>query len=251
VHNIFSEKKIERENVRGDLLSSTSRGDRRDAVKKTIATIETARRLGCDTIVLHLGGVDLPRAKRQHSRLCEYIANFGRTREHADELRRMVKKRAAEAPPFFEAVVESLKEIFEECPDARLGVENRYFWHEIPTPDELEQLFNMFPKQGLFYWHDAGHGQVQEYMGWRRHAEWLEKFKGRMIGAHLHDMIRARDHVPPGKGTMDLKWVVSQLPENVLTVMEVAAGYPVDDVAQGKHYLERIIAECANSRKSQ
>ena len=85
----------------------------------------------------------------------------------------------------------------------RLGLENRYHYMDIPTPDELEQLLELAGPDRLGFIYDVGHAQALDRLGFFPHEEWLKRFASRMIGAHLHDVIGVNDHHAPGLGEID------------------------------------------------
>jgi len=71
------------------------------------------------------------------------------------------------------------------------------------------------------YWHDVGHAEVQQRLGFSLHEEWLSRFKDRMIGIHLHDILGISDHHAPGKGNMNWEMVAKYLPVGIVKVCEI------------------------------
>jgi hypothetical protein len=56
------------------------------------------------------------------------------------------------------------------------------------------------------YWHDFGHLQIKENLGFLDHAEWLRTIGPRTLGCHVQDCIwPAQDHQPPFAGDVDLR----------------------------------------------
>jgi len=54
------------------------------------------------------------------------------------------------------------------------------------------------------YWHDCGHAQIKEHLGFISHRLQLENLSPRLIGFHIHDVeYPGRDHRAPGTGTVD------------------------------------------------
>jgi sugar phosphate isomerase/epimerase len=85
----------------------------------------------------------------------------------------------------------------------RLGIENRYYFHEIPDFEEIGMILGRFRSENIGYWHDVGHAQVQEYTGIARQRELLEAYGDDLIGVHLHDADGLDDHLAPGQGDVD------------------------------------------------
>src|SRR5665213_3329505 len=48
------------------------------------------------------------------------------------------------------------------------------------------------------YWHDVGHAEVLDRLGFIDRHDWLDTLGSRCIGAHLHDVSGIGDHSAPG-----------------------------------------------------
>jgi hypothetical protein len=48
----------------------------------------------------------------------------------------------------------------------------------------------------LVYWHDCGHAQIKENLGFIHHALHLESLAPRLAGFHVHDVIFRRATTP-------------------------------------------------------
>jgi len=91
------------------------------------------------------------------------------------------------------------------------------------------------------YWHDCGHGQVQENLGIRRHEDWLCRYQDRLIGVHLHGMFnRLLDHEAPAPGNMDFAMVSRYTKRDTLLTIEAHAGNSLEAMQAGIAYLEGI-----------
>ena len=77
------------------------------------------------------------------------------------------------------------------------------------------------PGQLAGYWHDTGHAEVQQQLGFAFHEDWLSRFRDRMVGIHLHDIRGISDHHAPGKGTMNWEMIAKYLPRGVVKVCEI------------------------------
>jgi len=102
-----------------------------------------------------------------------------------------------------------------------LGLETRFHLHEIPNMDEMAELLNEVSESPVGYWHDVGHAEVQQQLGFSLHEEWLSRFKDRMVGIHLHDILGISDHHAPGKGDMNWEMVAKYLPPGIVKVCEI------------------------------
>jgi len=94
-------------------------------------------------------------------------------------------------------------------------------------PALLEELNS--PQLG--YWHDMGHIQIKENLGFLDHWEWLHQIGSRAFGCHMQDCIwPAQDHQPPFAGMVDLEKLVPLLPPNCLFVWEMSPRKKPDEI---------------------
>jgi sugar phosphate isomerase/epimerase len=72
-------------------------------------------------------------------------------------------------------VKECLKPIVEHAAakNVRLGIEGRRGYEEIPSEREIPSLLDELNSPQTGYWHDFGHIQIKENLGFVDHAEWL------------------------------------------------------------------------------
>jgi sugar phosphate isomerase/epimerase len=87
--------------------------------------------------------------------------------------------------------------------------------------DEMAELLDEVSEHLAGYWHDVGHAEVQQQLGFSFHEEWLLRFKDRMVGIHLHDIHGISDHHAPGKGNMNWKMIAKYLPQGIVKVCEI------------------------------
>lgn len=87
--------------------------------------------------------------------------------------------------------------------------------------DEIAELLSEVPGSTVGYWHDVGHAEIQQRLGFGLHEEWLSRFKDRMIGIHLHAVFGISDHHAPGRGELNSKMLVRYLPPGIVKVCEL------------------------------
>ena len=118
-----------------------------------------------------------------------------------------VKQREKKAALYLQRAKECLLRVVEYAAKMgiKLGVEGRQCYEEVPTETEIPPLLDEIDAPDVVgYWHDFGHLQIKENVGFVDHAEWLAHIAPRMLGAHLHDTDMAgKDHRPPFTGDMD------------------------------------------------
>jgi sugar phosphate isomerase/epimerase len=159
--------------------------------------------------------------------------------EYTQAKERLAKARAAQAETNMQSVRRSLVELADYAAQkgVRLGLENRFHYQEIPLPDELDKLLDLGLGEAVGYWHDIGHAQVLEHLGFTTQEEWLRRFADRMVGVHLHDVVGVTDHLATGLGQVDWDMVARYLPKNVLRTCEFQPSNPPQEVMAGLKWL--------------
>ncbi len=223
------------------LISAPDEEDRRQGVLATRRSIDLAHRLGASVVIMHPGRVDIDPAL-ETALLDLYKAGKSQQPEYAEVKGRLVAARAAQAATNMRSVRRSLIELSEYAAQRgiRLGLENRFHYHEIPLPDELDDLLGLGFGEVVGYWHDVGHAQVQEHLGFQTHEEWLRRFagpQGCVIGIHMHDVVGVTDHLAVGLGQVDWEMVARYLPANALRTCEFLPSNSPQQVAAGLRWL--------------
>lgn len=219
-------------------LSSSDEDERSRALTAAKETLSCAKKLGARAVVLHAGRIPTKDRTRELASLIGDKAAFIGLRD------RMISERRDNAGGSLDNVMKSMDELVPCAKElgVAIGVENRYYYGEIPTSTELEALFSRFKEGDLYYWHDVGHAEVFERLGLCRHRDLLDKFAHRLIGIHLHDIMGAiNDHKPPGSGTFDFSLVKPYIRPDTIRVMEVHQPATADDIRHGAEYLKKIL----------
>jgi len=203
--------------------SSIEKSEREEAVNFARRTISLARKVGAGAVILHMGEVPIDLGLEVELRQL-YQQNLTQTERYKQVKEQLIYQRASQASPYLEAARKSLEELsqYSQEQGIMLGLETRFYFHEIPNIEEMEDLLNEMKGRPVGYWHDVGHAEVQQQLGFASHEEWLSRFSHRMIGIHLHDVIGISDHRPPGKGNMNWEMVAKHLPCRATRVCEIA-----------------------------
>jgi sugar phosphate isomerase/epimerase len=237
-HNFFPVPPILRkEEGSGDafLLSSPEKEERERAVKYTLRTLEFAREAGASAVVLHLGFTEMDDKyeflKEKHEK--------GAPVEDIADTQKLITERRSLSRKYLDAALFSLDKLWRpaERLSLKLGIENRNTLREVPNADEMGVIFDRFEGSPIGYWHDTGHGFVQELFYGINHEEQLSKFSNRLIGVHLHDAIGGSDHKAPGKGNIDFEMVKKYLAPSTLRVVEVHCGVSAQELREGLEFL--------------
>jgi len=223
----------------GDLfsLSDIRREEREEAVKRTLQTIDQAHDLEAGAVVLHCGSVAMPAETRL---LYDRFQKEGCLSEAQRQwLQEKVAERDRHKPAHLDALCFSLEKLVRAADGrhVRLGLENRYHYHELPGPDDFQFLLQKFDGAPLGYWHDTGHAHANEQLGLVAEGDLLKNLSDRLVGIHLHDADGLEDHLPPGRGRIDFKMLAPHLNSGVPIVLELRTGTPLDAVQAGLDYL--------------
>ncbi|MGZ4982643.1 MAG: sugar phosphate isomerase/epimerase family protein [Chthoniobacterales bacterium] len=218
--------------------------ERERAVKQTLQTIDFAERLGAPFVVLHCGEVPMNPITDELIALIKKGQML--SREYVRRKIKAVRKREAEAPWRLERVKECLKRIVEYAAtkNIRLGIEGRRGYEEMPNERELPALLDELNSPHAGYWHDFGHIQIKENLGFLDHAEWLRMIGPRAFGCHLQDCVwPAQDHQPPFAGDVDLLKLVPLLPKDCAFVWEMSPRKTAEEIRRSVELWKKHFGE--------
>jgi len=203
-------------------LSSLDESERMEAVSFTSKTIDLAAEVSARAIVLHMGEVPIDLNLRD--RLYKlHDGGCAQTKEYRQAKERLLDQRLSLADSYVKAARKSLRELskYSRQKGIMLGLETRFHLNEIPDMDEMAELLDEVSEHAAGYWHDVGHAEVQQQLGFSFHEEWLSRFRDRMVGIHLHDICGISDHHAPGKGNMNWEMIAKHLPWGIVKVCEI------------------------------
>ncbi len=222
-------------------LASINEEERKKALHYTKRTIDTANMLGAKIVVLHLGRVEMPDATKDL--IAIYLKGGKNTKEFRGLKNTFLKDRDKRAKPFFENALRSLEELshYARDNDIGLGIENRFYYREIPSFQEISVILNKFKGSPLNYWHDTGHAHVMESLGIVKQKDYLDCYAQDMFGIHIHNVLDCRDHRAPQQGEIDFKDFTNYLNKNILKIIEAHQPASAEEVKEGKKYIETLL----------
>ena len=221
------------------LFASTDEAERTWAVSRVKATLDLALHLRARAVVLHAGQVDVSRTLER--RLRDLYPGDKNPSEYEQAKTQLAAARARKQPANFAAARRSLEEVV-PCAQAagiQLGLETRYHCCEIPNLEEMYTLLTDFPET-VYYWHDTGHAQNQENLGFTPHEEWLRAFGSRTLGVHFHDIRGLKDHLVAGMGEIDFGMVASYLPDEAIRACEFDHPFSQKEMTAGVGFLRKM-----------
>jgi len=215
-------------------FSSEDRRERENAYKHTLKTLETAERVKAPLVVIHMGAIDM----KDYMDALEDLVKAGKkdTPKYQKLFDEVVEKREQKKERYVEAAYEMLSRLIPEAESRgiKLGIENREAVDEIPLDSDYPMFFKQFTSPTVVYWHDTGHAQIKENLGFVDHLFHLHALADRLYGFHVHDVqFPGRDHCSPGSGMIDFKALRSVVKPEHLKVFEFNPHLTVDQVKQG------------------
>jgi sugar phosphate isomerase/epimerase len=211
------------------------------AVRYTLKTLEFAERVNAPLVVLHLGSIEM---KDYTDKLKDLVARGDKDTPRYQRLcEEIIEKREARKEKFVERTYDTLRKILPQAESRgiKLGVENREALEEIPLESDFTFFFREFTSPTITYWHDTGHAQIKENLGFIHHVLHLESMADRLAGFHIHDVQPpARDHCEPGTGTVDFAALKPMVQPHHLKVFEFSPMLTVEEVARGAEHVRQI-----------
>jgi sugar phosphate isomerase/epimerase len=225
-------------------FSSDDRRERENAFKHSLKTLETAGRVGAPLVVLHLGAIEM---KEYTDKLVELVGEGKRGTPKYEKLcEEAALRREEKKEPYVQNAHEMLRRLVAvaEPKGIKLGIENREALEEIPLETDFPLFFKEFTSPAVVYWHDTGHAQIKENLGFIHHAMHLESLSERLHGFHVHDVqFPGRDHRAPGAGTVDWAALKPFVKPEHLKVFEFSPSLTPDEVKRGVAHLQAIWGE--------
>ena len=218
--------------------------ERENALKHTLKTLDMAVRLKAKLVVLHMGCVDM---KDYTDRLVDMLGEGKRETPKYQKLceEAVVKRETRKEQPMALAY-EILRRLATEAETRglKLGIENREALEEIPFETDYPFFFKEFTSPAVVYWHDTGHAQIKENLGFIHHAMHLESNAERLHGFHIHDVqFTGRDHCAPGTGMINWASLKPMVKPEHIKVFEFSPGLTPEQAKSGVAHLKSVWGE--------
>ena len=222
-------------------FTSPDARERDKALRQSLQTLEFAQRVGARLVVLHMGSVEM---KDFTDRLLELVtAGHRDTPKYQKLCAELEEKREARKEKHIEFAYDILRRLEAEAAQRGLllGVENREALEEIPFETDLQFLFFEFRGGTVRYWHDCGHAQIKENLGFIQHAMHVESMAEDLAGFHIHDVeFPGRDHRTPGTGTIDYAALRPFVKPEHIKVLELSPSLTPEDVRAGWAHMRSV-----------
>ena len=220
------------------LISSTNELFRQRGVHSIKRSIDLAAQLKAPLIVVHCGQVNMDTSFETRLRA---LFNDGKSDsvEYCALKQEYIDLRNSLIVSHMTALKQSLIELLDYAAKfgIHLGLENRYHYFDIPTPDEMEELLALADSSALGFVYDVGHAQTMDRLGFFPHEEWLKRFSSRMLETHIHDVKGVTDHLAPGLGEVDFDRIAPYLSPDVIRTLELHVMNTPEQVSKGIDFL--------------
>ena len=115
---------------------------------------------------------------------------------------------------------------------------------ELPIDSDFAFFFRELASPSLVYWHDTGHAQIKENLGFINHAMQLESLAEDLAGFHIHDVqFPAADHSAPGTGTVNFAALRPMVKPEHVKVFEFSPSLKTEEAKAGIAHLKKIWGE--------
>jgi len=224
-------------------LSSMDETERKKALEYTKITISTAKKLKARAVVLHCGRVEIT----DHTR--ELIDLYNQDQAKSERYRQLfdsfLKERRAKSKSYLGQILKSLEVLsdFAQKLDIFLGIENRFYYREIPNYEEFDIILDRFKKKKVAYWHDVGHAYILEKLGFIKEGSLLKKFGAHLLGAHLHNIKNLVDHQAPDEGEFDFHKLKPYIHNNTIKVIEAHSQADPETIIRSISYLTEALGD--------
>ncbi|MGN6385775.1 MAG: sugar phosphate isomerase/epimerase family protein [Verrucomicrobiota bacterium] len=225
-------------------FTSEDRRERENAYRHTLKTLETAERVQAKLVVLHMGAIDM---KDYTDRMIDMVgAGLKDSPKYEKLCMEVMEKRESKKEKYVDLANELLARFADEAKSRgiKLGIENREALEEIPFESDFTLFFRQFPGDTVRYWHDCGHAQIKQNLGFIDHVMHLESMAEHLHGFHIHDVqFPGRDHCPPGTGGIDFAALKPFVKPDHIKVFEMSPGLSAEEVRAGVAHLKSIWGE--------
>ena len=222
-------------------FSSEKPRDHDLVLRHTQKTLEMATRVGASLVVLHFGSMDL---KDYGGKLENMLARGEKNTAKYDKLcAEAAKSRAAKKVRPFALACATLKLLLPEAEKRGLkfGIENREALNELPVEGDFLTLVKELDSPAVVYWHDTGHAQVKENLGFINQLAHLEAHAGHLAGFHIHDVqYPLRDHCMPGIGTVKFDVLAPLVKPHHIKVFEFSPSMPEAMARSGIQHIKNL-----------
>jgi sugar phosphate isomerase/epimerase len=215
---------------------------RANAVTHTKNTIEFAAEIGATKIVSHAGYVSTKKGSDTMIRMI--MAGTHMSPKYDKYRMKFMMERDKKTGKHLTWLYDGLAQLLPtlETHGVAIALENLPTWEALPTETEIEAICAHFDSPYIRYWHDMGHGQIRENLGFINHDRWAHRLEPVMAGMHVHDVSRRiSDHTMPPLGEIDFTRFgdIANNPD-ILKVIEPTTKTPREEIVAAHEFLQQV-----------
>lgn len=226
------------------VLGSLDERVRKGAAYHTAKTIEFAASVGAKVMVVHAGYV---KTRKSTNNMIDLIMKDKQCTPAYEKLKmKFENQRDKKAPKVLSYLYEGIERLLPVCEEHKvvMAFENLPTWEALPTESEMLQLVQHFNSPWLKYWHDLGHGQIRENLGFIDAEHWLDQLQEHLAGMHLHDVAPPiYDHTMPPRGHMDFQRFKRFAQMDIVRVIEPTPRTPAEEIVEAHRFLKEAWAD--------
>lgn len=223
------------EHMAGTKLGSLDSELRERAVLSCRRHVQLALRLGCPTVILRGCQIENQDLLDRGTALATRLAKEGPEEGLVEDIRAFVARVQKKGQSQLDHFCRSIHKLRGEFPEIRLAVEPGRSFIDLLNFEAMEWVLD--DQRGLSYWHDTGTVHLRERAGLPGQGEWLERYRERLVGAHLQDAADGVAYMPPGLGEVDFRLVVDSMPADAERVIEVDPRHGRSEVLASVQFL--------------
>jgi len=215
--------------------------ERESAIKHTLKTLDFAVRVKAPVVVTHSGSIEM---KDYTDKLLNMVGAGERgTPKYQKLVDEFAKKRDSAKKEYFQRTIDTLKKILPEVEKRglKLGIENQQALEELPIEGDYAEMFLALNSPAAVYWHDTGHAQIKENLGFIQHKAHLESLQKHLAGFHIHDVhFPGDDHRQPGTGIINFAALKQFVKPTHIKVFEFSPKLTVEEVKAGVAHIKSL-----------
>lgn len=230
--------------------SASDERERDQWLRHSRRTIDFARQVKAQKVVLHLGSVPFfwrnPAHKLEGYASARGAGDLSKDASYQKLLTKCVARLRQHMPQPWENTKNGLAALLPYAREkkVKLGFENRERFDELPLDADHPALIAAMASPDVCgYWHDAGHAQIKQNLGVLNHRAHLEENAPNAIGFHLHDVNAAGDdHQAIGSGRIDFEMISSFWQSGHTLVIELSPRLSTEEVQVSKKRVDELVA---------
>ncbi len=215
-------------------FSSLEAKDQERALQLTYQTIDYAKELEAEFVIVNLGGTAM---EGYTEKLVTYVNRDElHSRNYVQQKLAGIRIRERVGRKYLQQAKAALDHVvnYAAQKQIKIGVAMRSHYESIPNEREMLELMQEYEKNPFIgYWHDFGNAQLKANLGLMNHRQWLEKMQPYVIGCHLHDLQWPdQTHCVPLSGMIEFDELMEVIPDRTPIVWEMSSDRRKADIKQ-------------------